>query len=51
MTFYPPGIPVLAAGEAVTTEALAYIRGKLAAGYETNGAADPSLQTLQVVRE
>ena len=51
VTFYPPGIPVLAAGEAVTTEALAYIRGKLAAGYETNGAADPSLQTLQVVRE
>ena len=51
ITFYPPGIPVVAAGEVLTGDVLAYIDQKLAAGYVTNGAADSSLDTIQVVRK
>ena len=51
ITFYPPGIPVVAAGEVLTGEVLAYIDQKLNEGYVTNGAADSSLDTIQVVRK
>lgn len=51
ITFYPPGIPVLAAGERVTTAVLRYIEEKLKAGYEANGAADPTLAHITVLRK
>lgn len=49
ITFYPPGIPVLARGEMVTAAVLDYLRCKLAAGYEAHGAADGTLRTLLVI--
>jgi arginine decarboxylase len=46
---YPPGIPVLAPGEVVTSDALDALRAALAEGSRIAYAADPSLATLQVV--
>jgi lysine decarboxylase len=46
---YPPGIPVLAPGEVVTSGALDALRAALAEGSRIAYAADPSLATLQVV--
>jgi arginine decarboxylase len=46
---YPPGVPVLAPGELITTEALGALRGTLADGGRIAYAADPTLTTLQVV--
>jgi lysine decarboxylase len=46
---YPPGIPVLAPGEIITTQALAALRAAQADGGRIAYAADPSLATLQVV--
>jgi lysine decarboxylase len=48
---YPPGIPVLAPGELVSAEALAALREARADGGRIAYAADPTLETLQVVRE
>ncbi|HET8927955.1 MAG TPA: ornithine decarboxylase, partial [Microbacterium sp.] len=47
---YPPGVPVLAPGEVVTAEALAALRAVRADGGRIAYAADPTLQTLQVLR-
>jgi lysine decarboxylase len=46
---YPPGIPVLAPGEVITSAALAALRTALDDGSRIAYAADPSLATLQVV--
>ena len=46
---YPPGIPVLAPGEVVTSGALDALRAALAEGSRIAYAADPTLATLQVV--
>jgi arginine decarboxylase len=46
---YPPGVPVLAPGELVTAEALEGLREAMAAGTNIRYAADPSLETIQVV--
>jgi lysine decarboxylase len=46
---YPPGVPVLAPGERVTAEILAALREVRAGGAQVRYAADPTLQTLQVV--
>lgn len=46
---YPPGIPVLAAGERVTAAALAALREARASGVRIAYAADPTLATLRVV--
>ncbi len=46
---YPPGIPVLAPGERVTRAAVAGLQAAHAAGIQVRYAADPTLQTLQVV--
>lgn len=46
---YPPGVPVLAPGEIVTSEALDALRGARADGGRIAYAADSSLQTIQVV--
>jgi len=47
---YPPGIPVLAPGERITTATLDALRSARADGCRIAYAADPTLETLQVVR-
>jgi arginine/lysine/ornithine decarboxylase len=49
VTPYPPGIPVLAPGEVVTADKLAYLQAGRAHGMHVCGPADPSLATIQVV--
>lgn len=46
---YPPGIPVLAPGEAITEATLAALEAARTAGVRIAYAADPSLRTLRVV--
>jgi lysine decarboxylase len=46
---YPPGVPVLAPGERITAEVIDLLRGAAAAGTRIAYAADPTLETLQVV--
>ncbi len=46
---YPPGVPVLAPGELITTEALAALREVAADGGRIAYAEDPTLATFQVV--
>jgi arginine decarboxylase len=46
---YPPGIPVLAPGEVITGDALAALRAAKAQGGRIAYAADPTLETFQVV--
>jgi arginine decarboxylase len=46
---YPPGIPVLAPGELVTVELVTELRAVAAEGTRIAYAADPSLETLEVV--
>ncbi len=47
---YPPGIPVLVPGEAIAPESIDYLQQVLGAGGFITGCADPSLETLKVVR-
>jgi arginine/lysine/ornithine decarboxylase len=47
--FYPPGIPLLMPGEAITDEAIDVCGRLLAAGAHPY-ASDTSLQTVRVVR-
>ena len=46
---YPPGVPVLAPGELITSDAVAALREATADGGRIAYAADPSLATFQVV--
>lgn len=46
---YPPGIPVLAPGEVITADKIAYLREGAAHGQYISGPADPSLTTIRVV--
>ncbi len=46
---YPPGVPVLAPGELITAEAIESLREVKADGGRIAYAADPSLETFQVV--
>lgn len=46
---YPPGIPVLAPGERVHADTVATLQAMRAAGGRIAYAADPTLQTLQVL--
>ena len=46
---YPPGIPVLAPGEAITHDALSAITRAREAGVRIAYAADPTLKTIRVV--
>jgi arginine decarboxylase len=46
---YPPGVPVLAPGELITTDAVAALREVAADGGRIAYAADPSLSTFQVI--
>jgi len=49
--FYPPGIPLLAPGDAIESETLYYIRTMQRLGLKVVGPADSSLETIQVVEE
>ena len=46
---YPPGIPALAPGEVVSAGIVAALREAAAGGTHLSYAADPTLETLQVV--
>jgi arginine/lysine/ornithine decarboxylase len=46
---YPPGIPVLAPGEVITDEKLAYLDEGIAHGMYVSGPADPKLRSIRVV--
>ena len=46
---YPPGAPVIAAGEVVSAEIVEYLRCMKASGAVLKGASDPSFQTLKVL--
>jgi len=48
---YPPGVPVLAPGELITAEALAALREVAVGGGRIAYAADPTLDTFQVVAD
>lgn len=47
--FYPPGIPIVAAGERLTREVLDALRSGTAAGLIVHGAADANLEKIQVI--
>jgi lysine decarboxylase len=47
---YPPGVPVLAPGELITSDAVAALREIAADGGRIAYAADPSLRTFQVIQ-
>lgn len=46
---YPPGVPVLAPGEVITAATLDVLRETIADGGRIAYAADPTLETIQVV--
>jgi len=46
---YPPGVPVVALGEIITSEAIAYLQAVYQAGGVITGASDPSLSTIKVL--
>lgn len=48
---YPPGIPALLPGERISAETIAYLRELAASGARLHGASDPSLATINVVRD
>jgi lysine decarboxylase len=48
---YPPGIPVLAPGERITSEAIEGLRRVMADGTQVRYAADRTLATLQVMSD
>ena len=49
VTPYPPGIPVLGPGEAISDEIVAYLEEGAATHLKVHGPEDPSLGTLRVV--
>ncbi|AFZ47363.1 arginine decarboxylase [Cyanobacterium stanieri PCC 7202] len=46
---YPPGIPILMAGEIITNEALQYLKEVVSLGAIITGAMDGKLKTIRVV--
>lgn len=46
---YPPGIPVLAPGEVISADKIAYLRDAAAHDMYLSGPADPTLQTVRIV--
>ena len=51
ITFYPPGIPILQPGELITDEIIDYIRANKKIGRRLIGAADPSLNTIKIIKK
>jgi arginine decarboxylase len=49
VTPYPPGVPVLAPGEVIGQDKLAYLDHGRGRGLYVCGPADPSLATIRVV--
>ncbi len=50
LTTYPPGIPVICPGELFSPEVLDYIKLEHAAGCQIEGAHDPTLNSVRVVK-
>jgi len=48
---YPPGIPVIAPGEEITGELIAYLRLEMKAGVRIQGTYDDALKVIRVVKE
>ena len=48
---YPPGIPVLMPGEAISSEAIDYLQQVIASGVSITGCSDSTLKTLKVLRQ
>ncbi|HZZ65784.1 MAG TPA: aminotransferase class I/II-fold pyridoxal phosphate-dependent enzyme [Candidatus Baltobacteraceae bacterium] len=48
---YPPGIPVIAPGEEITSEIVDYLKLELKAGVRMQGPYDNELKTIRVVAE
>jgi lysine decarboxylase len=48
---YPPGIPVIAPGEEITPEIIAYLRLEIKAGVRIQGTYDDALKVIRVVKE
>ena len=46
---YPPGIPVLAPGDVISAEKVAYLERGTALGMSLSGPIDPTLRTIRVV--
>ncbi len=51
ITPYPPGIPVIAPGEEITSEIIDYLRLEIKAGARIQGPYDDRLRTIRVVKE
>ncbi|MBE3034912.1 MAG: aminotransferase class V-fold PLP-dependent enzyme [Actinobacteria bacterium] len=49
VTPYPPGIPVLGPGEAISDEIVAYLHEGAMAGFKVHGPEDRTLRSLRVV--
>lgn len=47
---YPPGIPLLAPGEEITSEVVEYLEHVQREGWEVRGPADPDLRAVAVVK-
>ncbi len=47
---YPPGIPALMPGEAISENAIAYLKLLLELGVAIVGCSDPTLQTIKVLK-
>ncbi|MGH9176731.1 MAG: ornithine decarboxylase, partial [Vicinamibacterales bacterium] len=50
VTPYPPGIPLVAPGERLSTDVIDYLRDGIAEGMYVSGLSDPNFATLRVVR-
>jgi arginine decarboxylase len=50
VTPYPPGIPILCPGEAITQEIIEYVQLELEAGVHMQGPADPRLRSIRVLQ-
>ncbi len=48
---YPPGIPILAPGERITSDILAYIRYAKAKGCSMTGTEDPEIEYINILQE
>ncbi len=48
---YPPGIPVIAPGEEITADLIAYLRLEIKAGVRIQGPYDDELKVVRVVKE
>jgi Arginine/lysine/ornithine decarboxylases len=46
---YPPGVPIVAAGEIITSDIVEYLQYMQSHGAVIKGAADPALHTFKVL--